>query len=89
MSGLLLDTNAAIWFMARDKMAPAALEAIAESQSAGAIFVSPISAWEAAPALRKTHGKPNLGGREAAQWFRELLKVAGIEDGQPYQAGRS
>jgi PIN domain nuclease of toxin-antitoxin system len=79
MSGLLLDTNAAIWFMARDKMAPAALEAIAEAQSAGAIFVSPISAWEAALALRKTHGKPNLGGREAAQWFRELLKVPGLK----------
>jgi PIN domain nuclease of toxin-antitoxin system len=79
MSGLLLDTNAAIWFMARDKMAPAALEAIAEAQSARAIFVSPISAWEAALALRKPHGKPNLGGREAAQWFREVLKVPGLK----------
>jgi PIN domain nuclease of toxin-antitoxin system len=79
MSGLLLDTNAAIWFMARDEMEPAALGAIAEAQSAGLIFVSPISAWEAALALRKPHGKPNLGGRDTAQWFREVLRVPGLK----------
>jgi PIN domain nuclease of toxin-antitoxin system len=79
MSGLLLDTNAAIWFMARDEMEPEALEAIAEAQSAGVVFVSPISAWEAALALRKPHGKPNLGGRDAAQWFREVLRVPGLK----------
>jgi PIN domain nuclease of toxin-antitoxin system len=79
MSDVLLDTNAAIWFMARDRMDPTALEAVAEAQITGRIFVSPISAWEAGLALRKRFGQPDLGGRDAAQWFRALLKVPGVK----------
>jgi PIN domain nuclease of toxin-antitoxin system len=79
MSTVLLDTNAIIWFMARDRLERPALEAIATAQSAGNVFISPISIWEAALALRKRHGQPNLGERDAAQWFRAVLKVPGFK----------
>jgi len=79
MSAVLLDTNAIIWFMARNRLEPPALEAIAAGQSAGNVFISPISIWEAALALRKRRDQPDLGGRDAAQWFRAVLKVPGFK----------
>lgn len=50
-----------------------ALVTIGESQEAGRLFVSPISAWELAVATRKgrTAGRPNLGEVPPGQWFRE------------------
>src|SRR5437660_12817488 len=83
MTALLLDTNTIIWFMARAPMESAALEAIAAAQDTGRVFVSPISAWEAAIALRKVHSRPDLGGRDAAQWFRAVLRVPGFKLANP------
>lgn len=79
MSAVLLDTNAIIWFIARDRLERPAFEAIATAQSAGNVLISPISIWEAALALRKRHGQPDLGERDAAQWFRAVLKVPGFK----------
>jgi PIN domain nuclease of toxin-antitoxin system len=67
MSAVLLDTNAIIWFMARDRLEREALETITAAQSAGGVFVSPMSIWEAALALRKLRSQPDLGGRDAAE----------------------
>ena len=53
MPDLLLDTNALIWFAADEPMADDALFAIADAQATNSLFVSPISAWEAAVAARK------------------------------------
>jgi hypothetical protein len=50
MSAVLLGTNAIIWFMARDRLEPPALAAIAAAQSAGNVFISPIPS--AKPGLR-------------------------------------
>jgi PIN domain nuclease of toxin-antitoxin system len=49
-----------------------ALSAIAAAQAANALFVSPISAWEAALALRHRNleRRPDLLGQDAAGWFR-------------------
>ena len=74
-----MDTNALIWFLNGDQLAAAALVAIVEAQNSHGIFVSPISAWEAALAVRKLHGQPDLGGRDAAEWFRAVLKVPGTK----------
>lgn len=79
MSSVLLDTNAIIWFMARDRMERSALEAIAIAQSTGLVFISPISIWEAALALRKRQNQPDLGERDAAQWFRAVLTIPGFK----------
>lgn len=74
-----MDTNALIWFLNGDQLDAAALVAIVEAQSSHGIFVSPISAWEAALAVRKPRGRPDLGGRDAAQWFQAALKVPGVK----------
>ena len=72
MAGLLLDTNALIWLLSGEPMAEAALFAIAEAQGEKQLFVSPISAWEAALAQQKPNPerRPNLNGADAAEWFR-------------------
>lgn len=51
-------------------MEAAALYAIAEAQAANRLYVSPISAWEAALALTKATRRPNLNGQDAATWFK-------------------
>ena len=71
MAGVLLDTNALIWLLAGDPLDEAALFVVAQAQADGMLFVSPISAWEAALALQKRNPvrHPNLGGLDAAEWF--------------------
>ena len=56
-----------------------ALYAIAEAQAADTLFVSPITAWEAALALQKSnHAKrPDLRGQDAATWFRRGRRSTG------------
>jgi PIN domain nuclease of toxin-antitoxin system len=47
VSGLLLDTCATLWIAAGDPIAPAATEALRETQATGApLHVSAITAWE-------------------------------------------
>jgi len=75
--GLVLDTNAMIWFLAEEPMEAAALYAIAEAQSSDDLYVSPITAWEAALALKKATNQPNLNGQDAATWFRLGRKQMG------------
>lgn len=79
MPGLLLDTNALIWFVAEEPMLPEALFAIADAQAGDALFVSPLSAWEAAVAVRKRNPdrRPNLLGDDAAAWFRRARRSTG------------
>jgi PIN domain nuclease of toxin-antitoxin system len=79
MSTVLLDTNAIIWFMTSDRLEGQALAAIAAAQLASNVLISPISVWEAALALRKPNSRPDLGGRDAAQWFRAALKLPGFK----------
>jgi PIN domain nuclease of toxin-antitoxin system len=81
MPGLLLDTNALIWFVAGEPMTDEALVAIAMAQDGGGLFVSPVSAWEAALAVRKSNAnkRPNLGGREAAPWFAYARRLTGAK----------
>jgi PIN domain nuclease of toxin-antitoxin system len=68
-----LDTNALIWFLAEAPIEDEALFAIAEAQAANSLFVSPISAWEAALAIRHRNParRPDLQGQDAATWFRK------------------
>ena len=78
---LLLDTNALIWFLAAEFMEPDALFAISQAQKAASLYVSPITAWEAALALNKANPakRPNLNGQDAATWFRQGCAITGAK----------
>lgn len=78
---LLLDTNALVWFLAAEPIEPAALFAIAQAQAANSLYVSPITGWEAALALRKANPakRPNLNGQDAATWFRKGCRTTGAK----------
>lgn len=80
MIGLLLDTNALVWLLAGEAMTGEALVAIGDAQRADRLYVSTVSAWEAAVALRKPdpRRRPNLGGRSAEAWFRSALNLTGV-----------
>jgi PIN domain nuclease of toxin-antitoxin system len=69
----LLDTNALIWVLAGQPIEADAALAIAAAQAANELFVSPVSAWEAALALqrRNPERRPNLSGQDATTWFRK------------------
>jgi PIN domain nuclease of toxin-antitoxin system len=43
---ILLDTCALLWSVNRDPMSQEALKAIVKAKHAGALFLSPVSAWE-------------------------------------------
>ncbi len=79
MSGLLLDTNALIWFAGEVPLEDRAVLAIADAQQSNSLFVSPITAWEAALAVRKRDParRPDLAGDDAASWFRRARRGAG------------
>lgn len=47
MAGILLDTHALYWLVSGEQeLSDEALIAIGESQDAGTLYVSPITAWE-------------------------------------------
>jgi PIN domain nuclease of toxin-antitoxin system len=79
VSGVLLDTHALVWLMAGETMTDAAFDAIIAAQTIGRLHISPISAWEAAVAVRKPDParRPKLGGQEAAAWFGQALALTG------------
>jgi PIN domain nuclease of toxin-antitoxin system len=56
-----------------------ALFALAEAQHAERLFVSPVTAWEAALAVQKRDPKrrPDLAGDDAASWFRRARRSTG------------
>ncbi len=80
MPGLLLDTHALFWLVSDAALLNEdSLVAIGESQEAGGLLVSAITAWELAVATTKTRvaDRPHLGDVSPAQWFREA--VAAVE----------
>ncbi len=62
-------------------MEAAALFAIAQAQAANTLYVSPITAWEAALALNKRNpaNRPNLNGQDAATWFQKGCRTTGAK----------
>ena len=79
MTRLLLDSNALIWPAETKPMQASALTAIRDAQTAGTLFVSPVTAWEIALASRKKDyaRRPDLGGLDPASWFREARRRTG------------
>ena len=76
MSTLLLDTNAAIWMMRNERLAPAAQHAIdAAFQSSTDVLVSPITAWEVGQLVSRNRLDLLATPRG---WFRRLLAIPGM-----------
>ena len=75
--GVLLDTHTLYWLVSGAKpLADEALVAIGKSQAAGALFVSPITAWELAIAARKPpHKDPPQLNSTISRWFRAALRA--------------
>jgi len=78
LSGILLDTHALYWLV-RDEaeLLDAALVAISESQKAGTLFVSPVTAWELSVATKKGRAasRPDLGEDPPDRWFRDAIRA--------------
>lgn len=80
MAGALLDTHTLYWLVSgEEELTNEALVAIGESQEAGNLLVSPITAWELSIAAQKPpgRGRPRLGEDPPHHWFREAVRATG------------
>lgn len=78
----MLDTHALYWLVtAADTLSEGALVAIADNQSAGTLYVSPITAWELAIAAKKPpHKDPtDLGTATPSRWFSSAVAATGAK----------
>jgi PIN domain nuclease of toxin-antitoxin system len=78
LAGILLDTHALYWLVSGvEPLAEPALVAIGENQEAGALFVSPITAWELAVAMKKPRvaDRPRLTEHRPDRWFRDAVRA--------------
>ncbi|MBN8999476.1 MAG: type II toxin-antitoxin system VapC family toxin [Rhizobiales bacterium] len=76
MTGALLDTHTLYWLVTGAvALSDDALVQIGECQAAGRLYVSPISAWELALAVRKPLNAPALGDDDVARWFRSAARA--------------
>ncbi|WP_407160100.1 type II toxin-antitoxin system VapC family toxin [Bradyrhizobium sp. STM 3557] len=78
MPGLLLDTHALFWLVSgEDTLTNQALVEIGLAQTAGNLYVSPITAWELSVATQKPRqtGRPHLGRDPVDRWFREAIRA--------------
>ncbi|MGZ9724278.1 type II toxin-antitoxin system VapC family toxin [Rhizobium miluonense] len=75
MAGVLLDTHALYWLVSGEiALTDEALVAIGTAQDEGTLFVSPITVWELALAVKKPKNAPQLGDRTVKEWFRVAIK---------------
>lgn len=82
MPGALLDTHTFYWLVtAVETLSEEALIAIADNQTAGTLYVSPITAWELTIASRKPAHRdpPNLDAKSPAQWFSKAVAATGTK----------
>jgi PIN domain nuclease of toxin-antitoxin system len=74
---VLLDTCAVIWLVHGDKLAPAAIKLLRETEESNATtLVSPITAWEIG--LLVTRGRLNLL-TPPQRWFARLFDAPGVQ----------
>lgn len=78
----MLDTHALYWLVtAVDTLSEEALIAIADNQTAGTLYVSPMTAWELTIASCKPAHRdpPNLGTSSPSKWFSEAVAATGAK----------
>lgn len=77
MTGLLLDSFAAIWLTQDEPVAAPAAEAIDDAARNGTpIFVSPITAWQIGQLAAAGHLAMAMSPQD---WFAALLKIPGLK----------
>jgi PIN domain nuclease of toxin-antitoxin system len=75
LPGVLLDTHALYWLVSgTERLSDEALLAIGRNQETGTLYISPITAWELALAVRKPTNAPQLGGLSVGKWFRAAIR---------------
>jgi PIN domain nuclease of toxin-antitoxin system len=73
---ILLDTCAAIWIANGDRIAPEALERLADAREAGqAIHICPMTAWEIGLLVA---ARRIALAQSPAGWFRALVGLPGV-----------
>ncbi len=75
---VLLDTCAVIWLAAKAPFAREAQDRIVEAAKAGAVFVSPISAWEVGLLARPKAGRTHQFMPDPATWFARFMAGPGV-----------
>ncbi len=78
MPGVLLDTHTLYWLVSGAKpLTEEALVVIGENQATGALFISPITAWELSIAAQKPrHKDPPQLNSTIANWFRAAIRAS-------------
>jgi PIN domain nuclease of toxin-antitoxin system len=75
-TALLLDTHASVWWSSGERLSAASRRAIERAARSGSgVFVSPITAWEAARLARSGRFRLPL---EPLIWFRSLVSQPGF-----------
>lgn len=74
MRGILFDTHSLLWWDNAFAMSARAELAIQKAQAEGALFVSPISAWEIGAADRKKSTRPPLRGLAPEVWLQLAIE---------------
>lgn len=74
---MLLDTCAAIWVGNRDRIAPAALQAIRAAAARIELLVSPVTGWEIGLATTR-RGNPLILLPTPQAWLADLLARPGV-----------
>ncbi len=80
---IVLDTHAAVWYAAGEKIKPSALRRIHQEATAKAIVLSAISAWEIGMLVAK--GRLTIVDRTVAEYVAALFHREGVTE-QPVTA---
>jgi PIN domain nuclease of toxin-antitoxin system len=79
LTGVLLDTHAAIWLV-EGKLSPSSEELLVTASEGRGIFVSPISAWEIGQlACPKPGRQAILFAPDPQTWFTKLLRLPSFQ----------
>jgi PIN domain nuclease of toxin-antitoxin system len=76
VAGVVLDTHSLLWLVTQpETLTEDALIAIATAQENNKLYLSPITAWELAIAVKKKANAPDIGNLAVRDWLRAAVAV--------------